>query len=60
MTERVSELDSRSLKGANKQKNFVDILPFSNRLVRHALKLLARISLRDVRNLRLSVINISL
>ena len=52
MAAHVSELckgHSRSLKGANEQKkNFVDKLPFSNRLAQHALKLLARISLQDV------------
>ena len=54
MTERVSELakgHSRSLKGANEQANFVDKLPFPDRLAQHALKLRVQISLRDVPNL---------
>ena len=42
---------SRSLKSANEQKIFVDKLPFPSCLAQHVLKLLARISLRDVRNL---------
>ena len=39
---------SRSLKGNNKQKNFVHKLEFLSRPAKHALKLLARISLRVI------------
>ena len=42
---------SRSLKSADEQKIFVDKLPFLSHLAQHTFKLLARISLRDVRNL---------
>ena len=48
---RARKSHSRSLNGANEQKNFGDKLPFSNRFAQHALKLFTRISLRDVRNL---------
>ena len=48
----------RSLKRTNKQKNFVDKLSFLNRFAQHALKPLARTSLRVVSDLY--VINISL
>ena len=44
---RAREGHSRSLKSANEQKIFVDKLPFPSCLA----QLLARISLRDVRNL---------
>ena len=42
---------SRSIKGANEQKIFKNKLLFLSSLAKHALKLLTRISLRDVRNL---------
>ena len=42
---------SSLLKTAYEQKIFVDKFPFLSRLAQHTLKLLARISLRDVRNL---------
>ena len=51
MTERASELVKAILAHSNEQKNFADKLPFLSRLAQHTLKLLARISLRDVRNL---------
>ena len=49
--ERARKGHSRSLKSANKQKIFVDKLSFLSHLAQHTLKLLARISLRDVRSL---------
>ena len=48
---RARNVHSRSLKSANEQKIFVDKLPFLSRLAQHTLKLLARISLRDIRSL---------
>ena len=54
MTKRASELVKAIFalyKHANDQKIFVGKLPFLSRLAQHTLKLLARIVLRDVRNL---------
>ena len=52
MTERVSEFVKAILAcyKALTNKNFVDKLPFPNRLAQHALELLDRIPLRDVLN----------
>ena len=54
MTERANELVKAILarqKALTNKKIFVDKLPFLSRLAQHTLKLLARISSRDVLNL---------
>ena len=51
ITESVCDLVKAVLsryKALTNKKNFVDKLPFPNHLAQHALKLLARISLRNV------------